>query len=68
LFILRATSTQTRLRRLLYLLTVGRYGGSPQDGGVKDPLGKQWPSSLPLLLGLWLENDGVYGLPGVLNF
>jgi hypothetical protein len=68
LFILRATSTHTRLRRLLYLLTVGRYGRPPQDGGVKDPLDKQWPSSLPLLLGLWLENDGVCGLPGVLSF
>ena len=38
LFILRATSTHTRLRRLLYLLTVGRYGRPPQDRRSAGPL------------------------------
>src|SRR5215471_1543490 len=33
-FILRATVTHSRLRRLLYLMTVGRYGGPPQEGVV----------------------------------
>jgi hypothetical protein len=54
LFILRATVTQSRLRRLLYLFTVGRYGGLPQQGGVKEPLSDWWPSRLPMLFGLWL--------------
>src|SRR5215472_15309251 len=67
-FILRATVTHSRLRRLLYLMTVGRYGGPPQEGVVKDPLSKQWRSRLPMLFGLWLENDGVWDLPGVFNF
>jgi len=30
LFILRATVTHRRLRRLIYWFTVGRYGGLPQ--------------------------------------
>jgi hypothetical protein len=34
---LRATATHFRLRRLLYVFTVGRHGALPQEGGVKDP-------------------------------
>jgi hypothetical protein len=69
LFILRATVTHSRLRRLLYLFRVGGYGGLPQESGVKELLSDRWLSRLPLLLELWLENnDGFCGLRGVLNF
>ena len=54
LFILRATATHSRLRRLLYLFTVRRYGGLPQEGGVEELRSDRWRSSLPMLLGLWL--------------
>src|SRR5262245_18847892 len=64
-FILRATVTHSRLRRLLYLFTVGKYGGLPQERGVKELLSDRWPSRLPLLFGLWLENAGYCDLPGV---
>jgi len=53
-FILRATVTHRRLRRLIYWFTVGRYGGLPQQGGIKELLGDRWPSRLPMLFGLWL--------------
>ena len=36
LFILRDIVTDSALRRLLYLFTVGRYGALPQEGGVKE--------------------------------
>src|SRR5215831_12226327 len=48
LFILRATVTHSRLRRLVYWFTVGRYGGLPQQGGVKEPLSDRWPSRFPI--------------------
>jgi hypothetical protein len=54
LFILRASVKHSRLRRLVYWFTVGRYGGLPQQGGVKEPLSDRWPSRLPMLFGLWL--------------
>ena len=56
LSLLRAAATHTRLRRLIYLITVGRYGELPREDEVKDPQSNRWPSSLPLLLGFWLEN------------
>ena len=62
-FILRATVTHSGLRRLLYLFAVGKYGGLPQERGVKELLSDRWPSRLPLLFGLWLENAGVGDLP-----
>ena len=67
LFIVRATVTPSRLRRLLYFFTVGRYGGLPQEGEVEELLSDRWPSRLPMLLGLWLENAELGNLPGV-NF
>jgi len=56
LFIVRTTVTHFRLRRLLHLLAVGRYGGLPQDSAGKELLGNRWPPRLPMLFGLWLEN------------
>jgi hypothetical protein len=67
LFILRATVTPSRLRRLFYVFTVGRYGALPQEGGVKELPSDRWPSGLPILFGLWLENAGC-GSPSVFNF
>jgi hypothetical protein len=68
LFIVRATVTPSRLRRLLYLFTVGRYGGLAQEGEVEELLRNRWPSGLPMLLGLWLEDARFCNLPGVFNF
>ena len=68
LFIMRATVTPSRLRRLFYLFTVGRYGGLPQEGEVEELLSDRWPSRLPMLLGLWFEDAGFCNLPGVFNF
>jgi hypothetical protein len=65
---LRATATHFRLRRLLYVFTVGRHGALPQEGGVKELPSDRWPSSLALLFGLWLENAGFCNSPGVFNF
>ena len=67
LFIVRATVTPSRLRRLLYLFRVGRYGGLPQKGEVEEQLSNGWPSGLPMLFGLWLENAGFCNLPGVFS-
>ena len=64
-FILRATVTHSRLRRLLYLFRVGRHGGLEQQGGVKDLLSDRRPFRLPMLFGLWLEHAGFCDLPGV---
>jgi hypothetical protein len=37
-FIVRRTVTRSRLRRLLYVFTVGRYGALPhRDGEVNEP-------------------------------
>jgi hypothetical protein len=68
LIILRDTVMLSRLRRLLYVFTVGRYGALPQEGGVKELPSDRWPSRLPMLLGIWLENAGVCNLPGDFNF
>ena len=68
LFIVRATVTPSRLRRLFYLFTVGRYGGLPQEDEVEELLSDRWPSRLPMLLGLWLEYAGFCNLPGVFTF
>jgi hypothetical protein len=68
LLVLSATVTHSWLRGLLYLFTIGRYGGLPKEGGVKEPLSHRWPSRLPMLLGIWLENVGVCNLPGDFNF
>jgi hypothetical protein len=65
LFIVRATVTPSRLRRLLYLFGVGRYGGLPQQGEVEELLSNRWHSGLPILLGIWLEDAGFCNLPGV---
>jgi hypothetical protein len=48
LFIGRATVMPSRLRRLLYLLGVGRYGGLPQQSEVEELLSNRWPSGLPM--------------------
>jgi hypothetical protein len=66
LFMLPCPATPFRLRRLFYSITVARYGRLPQEGGVKDT--NQWPSSIPMLFGLWLENAGVCDWPGAFNF
>src|SRR5947209_20318445 len=58
LFIVRPKMTHVRLRRLLYLFTVGRYGALPQKGGNRELSSDSWSSGLPMLLGLWLENAG----------
>jgi hypothetical protein len=68
LFIVCATVTPSRLRRLFYLFTVGRYGGLPQEGEVEELLSDRWPSGLSMLLGLWVDNAELCNLPGVANF
>jgi hypothetical protein len=68
LFIVRPTMTHLRLRRLLYLFTVGRYGALPQEGGDRELSSDPWSSGLPMLLVLWLENGGFCNSPGVFNF
>src|SRR5947207_15688214 len=68
LFIVRPTMTHLRLRRLLYVFTVGRYGALPQEGGDRELSSNPWPSGLSMLLGLWLENAGFCNSPGVFNF
>jgi hypothetical protein len=65
LFILRDIVTDSPLRRLLYVFTVGRYGALPQEGGVKELPSDRWPSRLPMLLGIWLEIAGVCNLPAI---
>ena len=68
LFVTPKTVTHSPLRRLLYFFTVGRYGGLPHGGSeVEELLSDRWPSRLPMLLGLWLENAELGNLPGV-NF
>ena len=52
LFKVRPTMMHLRLRRLLYLFTVGRYGALPREGGVKELPSDRWPSRLPMLLGI----------------
>ena len=60
LLLLRATSTRSRLWRLLYLFRVGRHGALAQQGGAKDLLSYRWPFRLPMLFGLWLVSSDSY--------
>jgi hypothetical protein len=68
LFIVRPTMTHFRLRRLLYVFTVGRYGELPEEGAGRDLSTDPWSSGFPMLLGLWLEKAGFCNSPGVFNF
>lgn len=64
-FIVRRTVTRSRLRRLLYVLTVGRYGGLPhRDGEVNEPASDRW---FLALLGFWLKNTEICNCPGALD-
>jgi hypothetical protein len=66
LFIVRRTVTHSRLRRLLYVFTVGRYGGRPHgDGEVKEQASDRW---FLAFLGLWLKNAEICNCPGTFNF
>jgi hypothetical protein len=64
-FILRGTATHSGLRRLLYRFTARRYGGLPQEGGVKEPLSDRWASRLPMLLGIWWKMLGCATCPAI---
>jgi len=55
LFIVRATVRYSRLGRLVYRFTVGRYGRLPQESGIKESASDRWPFGLTMLLGLWLK-------------
>jgi len=64
-FIVRRMVTRSRLRRLLYVLTVGRYGGLPhRDGEVNEPASDRW---FLALLGFWLKNTEICNCPGALD-
>ena len=64
-FIVRGTVTRSRLRRLLYVFTVGRYGGLPHgDGEVNRPASDRW---FLALLGFWLKNAQICNCPGALD-
>jgi hypothetical protein len=65
LFILRATVTHSRLRRLLNLFTVDKYDGLTHRNEFKEPPSDRW---LPALFGLWLENVELCNWPGAFNF
>jgi hypothetical protein len=65
-FLVRRTVTHSRLRRLLYVFTRGRYGGLPHGGGeVKEPASDRW---FLAFLGLWLKNAEICNCPGTFNF
>lgn len=68
LLILGAPMTHSRLKRLLYLFTVGRHGALPRAGADRELSSDPWSSGVPMLLGLWLENAGFCNSPGVFNF
>jgi hypothetical protein len=53
LLIPRAAVTHSRLRRLFGLLSVGIYGGAPQESGSKGPLSDRRPSRMPTILEVW---------------
>jgi hypothetical protein len=55
----RAAVTRSRLRWLLYFFRVNRYPGAPQ----KRPLSDWWPSGMPIILELWLENAELRNSP-----
>ena len=64
-FIVRRTVTRSRLRRLLYVFTVGRYGGLPhEDGEVNESASDRW---LLALLGFRLKNAEICNCPGALD-
>jgi hypothetical protein len=64
--IMRRTVTHSRLRRLLYVFTVGRHSGLPHGNGeVKEPASDRW---FPAILGLWLKNAEICNCPGTFNF
>lgn len=50
LFVLRAAVTHSRVRRFLYLLSVGVYGGAPQASRIRRPLSNWRPSRMPTIL------------------
>jgi hypothetical protein len=57
--------THSRLRRLLYVFTVGRYGGRPHgDGEVKEQASDRW---FLAFLGLWLKNAEICNCPGAFD-
>src|SRR6516164_3310070 len=60
--------THWRLRWLLYLFTICRYGRLRDAGGVEELFSDRWPSRLQMLLGIWLGNAAVCNLPGDFNF
>jgi hypothetical protein len=64
--IVRRRMTHSRLRRLLYVFTVGRYGGLPHGGGeVQKPASDRWFLGF---LGRWLKNAEICNCPGAFNF
>jgi len=58
-FVVPRTVMHSRLRRLLYVFTVGRYGGLPHgDGEVKEPASDRW----------FLTFLGLCNCPGAFDF
>ena len=58
-FVVPRTVMHSRLRRLLYVLTVGRYGGLPHgDGEVEEPASDRW----------FLAFLGLCNCPGAFDF
>jgi hypothetical protein len=53
LLIPRAAVTHSRLRRLFGLLSVGIYGGAPQESGSRGPRSDRRPSRMPTILEVW---------------
>ena len=46
-----AAERQSRIRRVLYLFSVGIYRGAPQERRVRGPLSDRRPSLTPTILG-----------------
>jgi len=61
LFILRATVTHARLRRLVYWFTVGRYGGLPQEIELGKLPNDRWRTGLPMFFGLLRRAEAAHG-------
>ena len=58
-FVVPRTVLHSRLRRLLYVFTVGRYGGLPHgDGEVEEPASDRW----------FLAFLGLCNCPGAFDF
>jgi hypothetical protein len=53
LVITRAAATHSRLRRLLFLLSVRIYGGGPQKSRVRGSLSDRRPSRMLTILAVW---------------